>query len=139
MSSVPAVNTALYDLLKARLTGSSVTYGRPGKLPKGTGTVTVAYILPARNYTVVPGEQYKIETYDAAVQIEAFVPGDDVAADADTARWALIDACLGVLYGAPIPGLQTDDQLTVAEDTNTPYDKGWVATSVIEIPILRRF
>lgn len=135
-SSAPQAQQELANLLDTALP-LPVEFMRAGKRPDANQLV---WVLPVRNYRRAPGEPTGwIEEYDVAVRIEAFAPGEDTGAEVDQARWDLIDTVDTVLAQSNFMGYRDrGSELAVVEETLTPYDKGWVASSVVTASVEHR-
>lgn len=130
-STAPAAQQAFVELLQAAeaFDDAAVMFAGTGKLPK---TEEIVWVLPVRSYERVPGEQLTIERFDLAVRFEVFRAGEFAGGDADTARWALIDAADTELKRTDFHGYYSKGgDLAVEEHSLALYDKGWVAESIV--------
>lgn len=130
-STAVAAQQGFTQLLATALEGEEphVSFAGTAKLPK---TTEVVWVLPVRDYSKTPGEQFDVETYDLAVRFEVFRPGETGGGAADTRRWALIDLAESELKRVDFHGFRTKGGDVVVRDQSLdPYDKGWVAVSVV--------
>lgn len=139
MSAAPAILAqALVDDLDEHLGDDvAVHRGRPGSLPQHF--YKLVYMHAPRNWRLGAGEQHRIETFDFAFAVETYAPGEDSAATADDARWDIVWAIHERLKKTDLAGYETKGKpLTMVECGLTPYDKGWVAHSILTVGMERR-
>jgi hypothetical protein len=137
-SSVPANITALLALVQgaAEFADAFVDFGMPLELPKQAERVLV---LDETDYIRGDAEQIPQETYALQVVVEVFKPSPSTAIGAVTRRWELYDALEALLLADDFEGMRTDGgDLVVVGSVTVPFDKGWVSTCTVQVPVLHR-
>lgn len=139
-STVPAAQAELLALLVAAFPAETfpdthVQFGLPRKVPKSTERV---YVLEDETrYRRGGGEQFRTEAYGLAVAVEVYRTGDDSQA-AVARRWALIAGIDDALVDADFYGFASEGGEMTSDPVTVAYDKGFLAKTILGIPVLSR-
>lgn len=139
-STVPANIAGLLARLQAQFSAAEtyVDFGMPAELPSEHERIV---LLDVDAYERGGGEQYREESYGLPIVVEVYRDGKaEAKLEAHSRRWALIDEIDALLLATDFPaGYGSEDgEMAVEGAQLVPYDKGWISTCRMLIPVIER-